>query len=688
MNISFKQYHWRWTKNLILLFLGFLFLMTLARIGFSFFFGNFSELLKDPAFKSALWLGVRYDLIPLSYINALPFLLLNLAYFLPGKITIKGTRFLIIATLFIGYCVLGWLYICDYGFYSYFQDHINILFFGFFEDDTQALLISIWKNYNLPLWIGLIVVLHYAFWRILKVAFSPFDFDLKSKGSYLRTLSLLLVGIVFLAFTGRGTFNRLPLSLEDAHISSNEFINKLSLNGVLTLNRAIKIRKTFGKGEVNYLQRYGFENWQEAYEASFGQKPTSSLLLKNLTTKTPKNEQLAKNPPHVVLVVMESFGTYWNDKDGENLRLLGELGKHFKEDVLFKNFLSAENGTIGSIVSVATSQVIRPGARFLSESDYMKTFLRSSGHLPYKEAGYDTHFVYGGKLGWRDLGKYLHTQQYDNLWGADEIKESLPELGHIAKNDLGNEWGIFDEYLYTFIEEQIRTSTRPQFFLVLTTSNHPPFEYPSSYSPLKVDVNQELLDQLTVDKDLATKRFVGVQYANQKVGEFLSRIKTSSQKDEVVISLTGDHSYWIAKGVGLEQDFKRYAVPFYLYLPESMKPANYDKENFGSHEDIFPTLYGVTLSEASYIKLGEDMFREKSFAMNSSGLVANKEGSYHHGEFWKWSNLAQQELVRTDVTDELLKLKKHQEGLISITDLYLREEKSNKKTDEGSDPQE
>src|SRR5690606_36273900 len=159
------------------------------------------------------------------------------------------------------------------------------------------------------------------------------------------------------------------------------------------------------------------------FEAYKERRPSGELIA-SLKSKLPENELLANHPPHVVLVVMESFGSYWNDQNSESFNILGDLKDHFKKGILFKNFLPAENGTIGSMVSVATSQVIRPGARFLSESEFMKTKLASSGHLPFKESGYDTPFVYGGKLGWRDLGKFLFIQKYDHLWGADEIREA------------------------------------------------------------------------------------------------------------------------------------------------------------------------------------------------------------------------------------------------------------------------
>ena len=681
MNLSFKHYYWRWVKNQLLLFIFVLFLLTLARLGFSLAFGQLSELKSGISdFKIALFLGARFDLIPLAYINAFPFLIMNFAYFIPGKLTIKSVRLLVLSSLLLGYLALTWIFICDYAFYSYFQDHLNILFFGFYEDDTIAVLTSIWKNYNLTLWLFLVGLSHIGLYKLIQFLFSPFDFDLEARKFDVRMIGSLLSGIFLLALFARGNFSRLPLSLEDAHISSNEFINKVSLNGVITLNRAIKIRKDFGAKDVNYLAKYGFKDWQSAFEVAFSKKPEGSDLKESLKFRIPHNDEIKKRPPHVVLVVMESFGSYWNDQNSSQFNLLGSMEEHFKEGILFKNFLPAENGTIGSIVSVATSQVIRPGARFLSESDFMKTPLQIAGHLPYKNAGYETHFLYGGKLGWRDLGKYLSIQGYEHLWGADEVKEAMPELTNIESRDLGNEWGIFDEYLYSFIEEQLRTATKPQFFLVLTTSNHPPFEYPSSYNTLTLDLDQKTLEKMTVGEDMARKRFLGLQYGNQKAGEFLTRIKTSSLNDKVVVALTGDHSYWIAKGVGAEEEFKRFAVPFFLKVPDRLKPMKWDIDNFGSHEDIFPTLYHLTLSGQEYYKLGENLLGEEGIALNSSGLAATKKGAFHHDSFWLREKSGSLILKKVGPSSELITIRDRARSMIGLTDLYLKEEKASMKS--------
>src|SRR5690606_13838881 len=120
--------------------------------------------------------------------------------------------------------------------------------------------------YNLFLWLSIVFFLHFGLYRFIKFLFSPFDFDLKAKLHHGRALLTLVSGLIIIAFMGRGNFTRLPLSLEDAFISDNEFINEVALNGALTLNRAIKIRKTYGKDKFDYLKSYGLKDWQEAYQ--------------------------------------------------------------------------------------------------------------------------------------------------------------------------------------------------------------------------------------------------------------------------------------------------------------------------------------------------------------------------------------------------------------------------------------
>ncbi|HCT31254.1 MAG TPA: hypothetical protein DIW31_11120, partial [Bacteroidales bacterium] len=77
---------------------------------------------------------------------------------------------------------------------------------------------------------------------------------------------------------------------------------------------------------------------------------------------------------------------------------------------------------------------------------------------------------------------------------------------------------------------------------------------------------------------------------------------------------------------------RKYAVPFILYVPEKYKKKNLvDTKRFGSHKDIFPTIFNLALSRATYLKTGNNLMSEDkskdlgvycySFAMNSKGCV-------------------------------------------------------------------
>lgn len=58
----------------------------------------------------------------------------------------------------------------------------------------------------------------------------------------------------------------------------------------------------------------------------------------------------------------------------------------------------------------------------------------------------------------------------------------------------------------------------------------------------------------------------------------------------------------------MDSNFERafaYSVPFYLYLPQNLRDElYYDKNRVGSHKDIFPTLYALSLSGVKYLSLG------------------------------------------------------------------------------------
>ena len=139
-------------KKLLYIHIIFLVFMTLFRVVFFIYYlelDSFEDYYFD--ILNAFFLGFRIDLTVIGYIQVLPTLaLIGLYYVKKDSLYTIFTSFLIYY-LFIAYFIVTILLLADFGFYSYFKNHINLLFFGLFEDDTKTLMETFLQNYNVVL---------------------------------------------------------------------------------------------------------------------------------------------------------------------------------------------------------------------------------------------------------------------------------------------------------------------------------------------------------------------------------------------------------------------------------------------------------------------------------------------------------------------------------------------------------
>ncbi len=661
------------TLNLIKIFkiyLCFLFIFTIFRCVFVGYFGEIDHLTayRDDLLKS-FYMGWKYDTLVLSYMLSPIYLLFSFTALVNWKLLSWISKNLSFIFFVIMGIVLPFILICDLGFYSFFQDHINILFFGFIEDDTIALLESLWKNYPiLEALIGFGIYLVGFSWVISKcLKNKKLFFNLKS--NFFVFNLIFFTGLILLVGGARGGYGKLVLAPKYADFSESEFINQAALNGVIALEKTIQLRKSKNSKDFNMLKEMGYSSGiHSAYSDFLGfdvSVTREDQLINLIKRRTPNNPDLKNEPLNVVVIVMESFGGNWVQYNEPEFNFMQGLEKHFSEDFYFKRFISSENGTIGSMMSLITNIPPRPGKRYLSESKFLKLPLETSSHKVYQSIGYETFFVYGGKLGWRDIGKYVRVQGYDNIIGENAIKKSLS-----LKGDQGTEWGLYDEHFFNYILAQLESSHRPKFFLGLSTSNHPPFETPESFGDLSLKIPRNLETRISREKNLFIERFKAFAYANKSLSNFLNKIKNSSLSQNTVVAVTGDHNFWGFMNYKKEEMFQKYLVPFYLYFPKSDKlKKNFKPDKLGSHEDIMPTLYNLTLSNQEYLSFGEDLFSEnKSVAINGS-IIASEEAVRYKNKYHVWLDRFKVDAKKVNL--EIPFLEKRYRSTMAITDDYL-----------------
>lgn len=603
-------------------FLFFVLLFAIGRLVFLFSYGA-SAVFENEKWKiiEAFIIGARFDVSAICY-GFLPLVLFWLSsLFIPKKNEAAFSRFYANFSryylLFVTIVFLT-LIVIDYFFYQFFQSHINLLFFGIFNDDTAAVLTSVWTDYPL-LSIGLVyllVVIAWLYWS--KCVKQKMIQPAQSRAKIYGWITLLIFPLFFIGM--RGSVGVFTLRREHTNISKNEFVNSLCYNALYSLKFANSERKenAIYPDIERELTSNGFTSIEEV-QLGYKGESEDDLFDQDLFAQTKHSEFLKQNPPNVVFLQMESMSNHYFDLNSETLNLLGDLSVELPNLYYFKNSLSAYNGTIQTLEDflIGTPKTI------ISQSVYFDTPFASSIALPFKNSGYETYFLTGASISWRNIDNMIKHQKFDVIQGKNFIEEKFPEAEEFA-------WGIHDGYLFDYIRETLKETKGPKFIFGLTISNHTPFEIPSYYKKKTIAMSEEMKKQIRVDEKTAYANFYSHQYAASELARFIKEIRNSPLGENTIIVASGDHNIRQVLEYTPEEGFLKRSVPILMYIPEQYKPAFFDGTVLASHKDIFPTIFNLALSDAKYFYTGDDLFDpavEHRFALNDYSFIADDKGA-------------------------------------------------------------
>lgn len=483
----------------------------------------------------------------------------------------------------------------NFYYYEMYKTNIDIFIFGIKDDETSAILDIVFKDYPTLLIICIALIFSiFCAWintKILRLKLPKLPFKIPT------LIGLFLIFIVLYVLALRGPYKYVASNDATYRFSNIESFNSISLNPIMAFVWAHK----------HYKKRY-LSTFLPA-DKQRGQDLQNKLF--PLFEKSPKNTFVLQNKPHIMLNIMEGFGTQFFEVAKPDLNLLGELEKHFQQDFVFKNFLSYGNDTAKSLLHILINIPIS-----LLKSQYKTHYLAHSHIQIYKEQGYKVIFLTSGSRAWLDLGDFLRFQGIDEI--IDEIV--LSKL-YSQVEESRFAYGIDDKFMYQKALELLENETQPLLIIALTAMNHSPF--PNIHQNFSQnELPSEFFSRIIGKK--AMKSLNTYFYANNEFGKFLDTFKQSPLKDKVIIAATGDHRMRdFTIDISSEQAFG-YAVPFYLYVPKAyQQDIYYDKQRIGSHKDIFPTLYALSLSEVEYLNMG---------GKNMLGKVKDKRYEFAYNE--------------------------------------------------------
>ena len=577
--------------------------------------------------SAALIQGLRFDL-KVSAIAG--FLLLLVLPWVSGKV--QGR---IAGGLAFVYVMLSLINLHYFGFY---KTPIDSLVFGLMEDDTVAVLVTIWRDFPV-IWTLLLAValtvatvaLHRTLVRHLKP-----DTVLQSRHYTLKVLTVIVVFFA-LAFAGKGTLRQMALQRQHLTVTTSQFLNDMVPNGVIALKYAWDSR-----GQSQNLQNpllglkaLGFDSPMAAAQVlglphgSEAEVKAALIAHADLAPGTPKK--------NLVFFLMESWSAEPLLYHGPKFDVLGRLAPTLEAPspvCQFNNFDSAQPGTHPSLEAILFSSPITP----LTMGDAGRKPIPWALANVVRQAGYQTLFVTSGRSGWRDLNRVLKVQGFDEVVDANTLKAAYPDA------DLGI-WGVWDHYVFKYLKERMgrQPVDKPLFVFVLTATNHPPYDLPKDYQRVPRDMalwkGETSSDTLKLNLDT-------YHYATDLLGGFVQELQASPLRDTTVIAATGDHN---VRSFGMYAEAsRRYLVrqvPFVVWgAGLGGKACGNQRDLPASHRDMFNTLLPLAGISGPYVNTGRNLLKPAPAlpaqadpmnaprAMFFTGEVRNAQGMWQLGQ--------------------------------------------------------
>jgi phosphoglycerol transferase MdoB-like AlkP superfamily enzyme len=536
---------------------------------------------------AVVYQGARFDL---KVSAAAAVLLLPLLLVVPARFHgwIAGT----VAVLFVSASLVNLHY---FGFY---KTPIDPVVFGFFEDDTKAIVQTIWSDFPVVLTLAVLLGASWAAIAARKSLYGQVGHRLnRGLNERLVPVPLTLLGVLLAVFllvlTTKGTLRAMALGKQNVSVTTSQFLNDMVPNGVIALKFAWDSRRdsqNFSDPLLG-LKRLGYGTPLAAarvlgIEAADEQALRATLFAHGADASAPKK--------NLLFFLMESWSAEpFLYHDAKTFDVLGRLAPTMGAACHFSNFDAAQPGTHPSLEAILFSTPITP----LTLGPQGKQPIPWAIPLRLKKAGYRTLFVTSARAGWRDLDRVLKVQGFDEVVDASHLKAAYPEA------ELGI-WGVWDSYVFRYLSQRLKQKEdKPLFVFVLTATNHPPYDLPPEYQPVERDRAKWGGERNSQDlwPNLDTWH-----YATDLLGGLVQEVRSGPLRDRTVIAATGDHNV---------RSFGLYAAPERRHLARQVPfvvwgdglDCGAQRALPASHRDMFPTLFPLLGVNSGYVMTGRNL---------------------------------------------------------------------------------
>ncbi len=527
-----------------------------------------------------LLIGVRFDLVPLGYANALYVLLFILPFaFIRERRTqrILNVLFLVSNLIFLAPNMI------DVGYFPYTMRRMDVSIFAFIGtgNDVWHLLPRFMADfwYLLLIWLFFGWLLWFANkrWQVAQTF---------SKPNYVRVIAAVLVTAFLMLTAMRGGWQRRPISpLHAAAYVPAKHIPLVS-NSSLSILISVVVKQLTH-------QTY-FESLEEA-ERVFSP-------LKKYDRRDSLGIPLAAKKQNVVLIILEGFSV---EHIGALNGLKPESGftpfldSLIGQSLCFTGFANGKRSIEGIPAITASLPAWMPND-FITSS-YAENSIDGLASV-LKNEGYQTTFYHGGENGTLDFDVFAKSAGYETYIGKNEYPNPA---------DFDGYWGIWDEPFLQFSAQKMNASQQPFFATIFTLTSHHPYRIPSAYQ------NKFPKGPIEVQQCIA--------YSDYALRRFFETAKKTDWFAQTLFVITADHTS-VAHDAFYQSSIGQHRVPILFYHPDGSLKGR--PQMLVQHTDIMPSVIDYLHIAKPFVAFGNSVFDS----------TAMRFGMYYANGMWHFQN--------------------------------------------------
>lgn len=391
-------------------------------------------------------------------------------------------------------------------------------------------------------------------------------------------------------------------------------------------------------------------------------KETKDVLAPFFNTQSEK--------PNIVIIMAEGLGSDFigNNSYGGFTPFLDSLTS---KSLYWENFVSNTGRTFGVASSLLAS--LPYGEKGFLEQGSLPSHISLLSVL--KANGYTTSYYCGDDSSFDRKINFLEYNQIDNI---TDIKKFGPGYVKTKENSGGFSWGYPDAEIFRKTLSEIDAKKTPRLDVIMTLSNHEPFDFPSKDVYLKKVDNimktnprlEGIKEAVGTYKDI----FAALNYTDTSIKNFMEAYSKRPEYKNTIFIITGDHRLI---PVPQKDELCRFHVPLFIYSPMLKKAEKF--KSVSSHWDVTPSLLAFLMNNYQFNKLektawmGEGLDTAKEFRnihkiplMRYKGSINDyiyKDYLYSGGELYKINenfetNKVYEENISKIMADSLSSFKK------------------------------